>query len=86
MEVGNDKLSTLQITCSVRFSPIPRLRALREKICQTSLKRVSPVEPLTKFSKKGGLTGPQLLEGGCWESGGGVTFFRRGCNFHIKTN
>ena len=28
------------------------------------------VEPPTKFSKKGGLTGPQLLEGGCWERGG----------------
>ena len=25
--------------------------------------------------QKGGLTGPQLLEGGCWERGG-VTFFR----------
>ena len=28
------------------------------------------VEPLTKFSKRGGLTGPQLLERGCWERGG----------------
>ena len=27
-------------------------------------------EPPTKFSKMGGLTGPQLLEGGCWERGG----------------
>ena len=25
------------------------------------------VEPPTRFSKRGGLTGPQLLEGGCWE-------------------
>ena len=25
------------------------------------------VKPPTKFSKRGGLTGPQLLEGGCWE-------------------
>ena len=33
------------------------------------------VEPPTKFSKRGGLTGPQLLEGGHWERGGGVTFF-----------
>ena len=41
MEAGNDKLSTLQITCSVR-SPIPRLRALRKKLCQTSLQRASP--------------------------------------------
>ena len=42
------------------------------------------VEPPTKFSKKkgGGLTGPQLLEGGCWERGG--EFFQRGCNFHTK--
>ena len=30
----------------------------------------------------GGLTGPQLLEGGSWERGG--DFFQRGCNFHIK--
>ena len=28
------------------------------------------LEPPTIFSKGGGLTGPQLLEGGCWESGG----------------
>ena len=33
-------------------------------------------EPPTKFSKKGGLTGPWLLEGG--------DFFQVGCNFHIK--
>ena len=28
------------------------------------------VEPPTKFSKRGSLTGPQLLEGVCWERGG----------------
>ena len=33
------------------------------------------VEPPNKFSKRGGLAGPQLLEGGCWERGG-VTFLR----------
>ena len=27
------------------------------------------VEPSTKFSKRGGFTEPQLLEGGCWERG-----------------
>ena len=36
------------------------------------------VEPPTKFSKRGGLTRPQLLEGGCWERGwlfsGGLQF------------
>ena len=39
--------------------------------------------------KKGGLTGPQLLEGGCWERGS--DFFQDeggrgggGCNCHIK--
>ena len=42
VEAGNDKLSTLQITCSVRLPQIPRLRALRKKLCQTSLKRASP--------------------------------------------
>ena len=38
------------------------------------------VEPPTKFSKRGGLTGTQFLEGGYWEIGcsflqGGVQFF-----------
>ena len=42
MEAGNDKLSTLQITCSVGSPPKPRLRALRKKLCQTSLKHASP--------------------------------------------
>ena len=42
MEAGNDKLSTLQIMCSARSLPIPRLSTLREKLCQTSLKRASP--------------------------------------------
>ena len=27
------------------------------------------VEPPTKFPKRGGLTRPQLFEGGCWERG-----------------
>ena len=34
------------------------------------------VELPAKFSKRGILTGPQLLEGG--------DFFQGGCNFHIK--
>ena len=41
MEAGNDKLLTLQITCSVQSPAIPGLRALRKKICQTSLKRAT---------------------------------------------
>ena len=47
-------------------------------------------EPPIKFSKRGGLSGPQLLEGCCWERGG--EFFQGaggggGCrNFHIKIN
>ena len=40
------------------------------------------VNPPTTFSKSGGLTRPQLLEGGCWERGG--DFFQEGCDFHIK--
>ena len=32
--------------------------------------RGAGVEPLSKFSKRGGLTGSQTLEGGCWERGG----------------
>ena len=42
MKAGNDKLSTLQITCSVQTPPILRLGALRKKLCQTSLKHASP--------------------------------------------
>ena len=37
------------------------------------------------ISKKGGLTGSQFLEGGCWKRGG--NFFQqggRGCSFYIK--
>ena len=34
------------------------------------------------FQKGVGLTGPQLLEGDCWERGG--DFFQGGCNFYIK--
>ena len=41
------------------------------------------IEPPTKFSKSGGLTGPQLLEVNCWERGD--DFFQgEGCNFYIK--
>ena len=41
------------------------------------------VEPPTKFSKKGGLTGPQFWEGVAGKEG--VTFFRGGgCNFTKK--
>ena len=36
-------------------------------------------EPPTKFSKRGGLTGPQFLERGCWERGG--DFFTGGLEF-----
>ena len=45
------------------------------------------VEPSTEFSKRG-LTGPQLLEGGCWDIGS--DFFQEsgageaGCYFHTK--
>ena len=42
------------------------------------------IEPPTKFSKRGGLTGPQLLEGVAGKDG--VTLFRDGCSFHIKIN
>ena len=34
------------------------------------------------FQKGGGLTRPQLLEGGSGKKGG--DFFQGGCNFHIK--
>ena len=34
--------------------------------------------------KKGGLTGPQLLERDCWERGGWLFSGGVGCNFHIK--
>ena len=32
------------------------------------------VDPLNKFSKRGGLTGPKFLDGGCWERGGCTMF------------
>ena len=37
---------------------------------------------LNQIFKKGGLTGPQFLEGACWERGG--DFFQGACNFHIN--
>ena len=40
------------------------------------------VEPPTEFSKRGDLTGPQLLEVGCWESGG--DFFQGVLQFSHK--
>ena len=40
------------------------------------------VEPPTKFSKRGGLTGPQLLEGVAGKEG--VTLIRRGLQFSHK--
>ena len=40
------------------------------------------VETPTKFSKRGGFTGSQFLEVGCWERGG--DFFQVGCSFYIK--
>ena len=41
------------------------------------------VEPPTKFSKRlGSLTGPQILDGGCWERGG--DFFQGGLQFSYK--
>ena len=46
-------------------APVPALAPLSAR-----------VEPPTKFSKRGDLTGRQLLEGGCWKRGGG--FFQRG--------
>ena len=40
------------------------------------------VEPPTKFSKTGGLTGPPLLVGVTGKEGS--DFFQGGCAFHIK--
>ena len=40
------------------------------------------VEPPTKFSKRGGLTGPQLLEGVAGKEGG--EFFQGGLQFSHK--
>ena len=42
MEARNNKLSALQITCSVLSPPVPRLKALQKKLCKTSLKHASP--------------------------------------------
>ena len=35
----------------------------------TPLLSAGGIEPPTKFKKRGGLTGSQLLEGSCWERG-----------------
>ena len=40
------------------------------------------VEPPTKFSNRGNLTGPQSLEGDWWERGDEL--FEGGCNFQEK--
>ena len=61
MEAGNDKLPTLEITCSVRSSPIPRLRALREKLCQTSVKRASPAAIESPITIVDGLQQERLI-------------------------
>ena len=46
-------------------------KLLNSHIVHPPLSDGGRVEPPTKFSKKGwGLTGPQLLEGVCWERGG----------------
>ena len=42
------------------------------------------VEPSTKFSKREGFTGPQFLEGGCWERGGWPLWGAGGCNLYVK--
>ena len=44
------------------------------------------VEPLTKFSRRGGcgLARPQLLEGGCQKRR--ESFFKGDCSFYIKIN
>ena len=42
------------------------------------------VEPPTKFSKRGSLTGPQFVEEGCWERGGNLFQGGGGCSFYIK--
>ena len=58
MKAGNDKLLTLQIPCSVRFPPIPRLSALQKNLYQTLLKHASPgatKSPITIVD--GGTTG-----------------------------
>ena len=33
---------------------------------------------------EGGLTGPQVLERGCWERGGWLFSREGGCNFYVK--
>ena len=51
-------------------------------VCTPPLSAAGEVEPPTKFSKRGGLTGPQSLERGWWGKGG--DFIRRVWNFHTK--
>ena len=53
-------------------------------VCTPPLSIGTGVEPPTKFSKEGGLTGCQFWEGGCLERES--DFFHRGedCSFYIK--
>ena len=74
---------------SPSLSAILHLQAIINPLCAPPppppLSAGGGAKPSTKFSKRGGLKGPQLLEGVCWKSGGeggqGETFFRGGCNF-----
>ena len=51
------------------------------KVCTPPPLSAGGIEPPTKFSKRGGgLTGPQLLEGDCWERGED-DFFHGGLQF-----
>ena len=56
-----------------RFSELDRLSPIAIVGTRSPLQGGEGFEPTTKFSKRGDLTGPQLLKGGCWERGG---FFR----------
>ena len=55
-------------------------------MCTPSLS-AQGVEPPTKFSKRGCLTGPYFLEGVAGKEGGeGGDLFEVGCNLYIKNN
>ena len=55
---------------------------VHHSVCPLSLSAGGGLNLLPKFQKGGDLSGPQLLEGGCWERGG--DFFQGDCNFYIK--
>ena len=86
--VGFDKLTASRISGFEAFLKLVSKyrieKTATEATPQCALPFLLGVEPATKFLKRGGLIGSQILEGGCARKQGGDLFQRRGCSFYIK--